>query len=270
MRLRAIILLAAAALLYFRGQSPARDLAEGLSTLSTEVRSGSRALKRGIEEGAAARVAWRMSGPGVNLRFDPGVPEKIRLQFSADLGFIARIKGSGASDLHGKIFGRVHGLSYADFFGSRIKAVGLHSCGSPSATACVISRFPNKMWLTSNYRKFDRPQILRMMVAFHEARHTEAEHRNWPHARCPVPFLDGDGKEVRGRVTGISLAGKPACDVTPLGAYGSSMIMVKNISRFCSNCTDKVMMDAGLYADDQLKRIIDPEAKRSILDDLYR
>ncbi|MFH1723166.1 MAG: hypothetical protein ABII00_00950 [Elusimicrobiota bacterium] len=269
MKLVTIVLLAAAMLVSFGGRTPAEDLVEDFSTLSTDVKSGSQELKKGIEQATAARVAWILSGPGVELRFSKKVPEELRRQFSADLGFIHGIEGSGASELHKGIFGRVEGAAYTDFFGSRVKEVSLHSCGSPYAVACVRRFYPNKMWLTPNYTKFDHPQILRMVVAFHEARHTERDKGNWPHASCPRPFQDEDGQDIRSIFTGASLAGRPACDITPFGSYGSSMIMVKNISEFCSNCTDKVMMDAGLYADDQLKRITDPEAKQAILDDLY-
>ena len=66
------------------------------------------------------------------------------------------------------------------------------------------------------------------------------------------------------------MAGEYACDTTPFGAYGTGLVMLKNISKHCENCTDKVKMDAGLYADDHLRRIIDPAAVKTIQDDLYR
>ena len=109
-----------------------------------------------------------------------------------------------------------------------------------------------------------------MMVVFHEARHTESSHGNWPHASCPTPFLDAQGKDMKSIWTGAKLAGEPACDKTPLGSYGSSTIMLKNIQKFCSSCTDKVKMDAGLYADDQMGRITDAKAKKQMQDDLYK
>jgi hypothetical protein len=108
------------------------------------------------------------------------------------------------------------------------------------------------------------------MVVFHEARHTEISHGFWSHATCPTPYLGDDGKEIKSIWTGATLAGEPACDKTPLGSYGSSTLMLKNIQKFCTNCTDKVRMDAGIYADDQFKRIIDPEAKQAMRDDIFR
>jgi len=201
--------------------------------------------------------------------FDRDVPEAVRKQLRSDLAFIGGIQGGGATPLHRRIFGEVDGTVYDEFFDSRVSGVGMSGCGSANAVACVMPYWnPSKMWLTENYVRFSHPQVARMMVVFHEARHTETRNGNWPHARCPVPFLDEQGADRRSIWTGASLAGQPACDRTPEGSYGSSAIMLKNIQRSCANCTDKVRMDAGLYADDQLDRIIDAEARRAIEEDL--
>lgn len=203
--------------------------------------------------------------------FDQDVPAELQDQIRGDLAFIKSIQGQGVSALHKGIFGQVDGGDYTRFFESRVKAIGLDDCGSPKAVACVQPFFnPSKMWLTPNYTSFSHPQIARMMVVFHESRHTEVKHGFWRHAYCPDPFKDEHGEDMKSIFTGSTLAGEPACDRTPLGSYGSSLIMLKNIQKFCSNCTDKVKMDAGLYADDQLGRITDAGAKKSIQDDLYR
>ena len=48
------------------------------------------------------------------------------------------------------------------------------------------------------------------------------------------------------------------------------MIMLKNIQKFCTNCTDKVKADAGIYADDQFLRVTDAQAsQQQIKTDLY-
>jgi cyclophilin family peptidyl-prolyl cis-trans isomerase len=44
---------------------------------------------------------------------------------------------------------------------------------------------------------------------------------------------------------------------------------LKNVQKFCTNCTDKVKADAGLYADDQFLRVIDAKAIQEIKSDLY-
>lgn len=211
-----------------------------------------------------------LSVQALAFTFDNNVPKDIQAQMNSDLEFIKTIAGKGVSNLHKGIFGDVDGATYFKFFDSRVTAVGLNSCGSPNAVACVMPFFnPSKMWITQNYIKFSHPAVARLMVVFHESRHTEVKNGNWSHATCPVPFLDKDGKEMTSIWTGAKLAGEPACDVTPLGSYGSSMIMLKNISKFCANCNEKVKMDAGIYADDQFKRVIDANAIAQIKKDLY-
>jgi len=201
---------------------------------------------------------------------DSDVPANIKAQISDDLSFMNGITGSGASSIHTQIFGKVDGAAYKNFFESRITAIGLNDCGGGAGVfACVIPfEDSSKMWLAPNYVKISVPQILRAMVIYHEARHTENSNSNWPHANCPTPFIGEDGKEVHSIVTGVDLAGHPACDTTPFGSYGTSLVMLKNIAKFCTNCSDKVKADAALYGEDHLKRIIDTDAKKQIRDDL--
>ncbi len=203
--------------------------------------------------------------------FDSNVPKPIQEQVRGDLAFIGGIQGGAGSKLHQQIFGGVDGPGYTRFFESRVRGIGMNSCGGGNAVACVIPFLgSSRMWLTQNYVKFSHPQVARMMVVFHESRHTEVRNGNWSHAYCPDPFRDASGKDMTSIWTGARLAGEPACDSTPFGSYGSSMIMLKNIQKSCANCTDKVKMDAGIYADDQFNRVTDSGARRQIQDDLYR
>lgn len=202
------------------------------------------------------------------LRFDKNVPKNIQDQMVADLAFANQVTGSGQTPFHKQIYGNVSGADYKNFFESRITSVGLSSCGGGAAVACVQPFFdPNKMWLTNNFIKFSHPQVARLMVVYHEARHSESNHGNWGHDSCPSPFLDENGKEKTSIWTGAKLAGEAACDSTYMGSYGSSTIMLKNISKFCSNCNDKVKMDADIYATDQLGRIDREDVKRAMLAD---
>lgn len=202
--------------------------------------------------------------------YDSNVPEDIKKQTTADLNFMGSIQSDTTSRLHQEIFGEVAGATYTQFFSDRVNTIGLHGCGSPNAVACVIPWYDKKIFFTNNYIKFKHPQISRLMVVYHEARHTERENGNWSHARCPTPFLDSNGEPMKSIWTGADLAGQAACDVTPEGSYGSSMIMLKNISKYCKSCNEKVKFDAGLYADDQFGRVIDEQAKKDILEDLYQ
>jgi hypothetical protein len=223
------------------------------------------------EEAQAARrrfgILRKPSGKS-GFTFDSDVPADIQAQMLDDLKFIGTIQGGAGTPLHRQIFGAVDGATYAKFFDSRVTAVGMNDCGNSNAVACVIPfEDASKMWLTQNYIKFSHPQIARLMVVYHESRHTESQNDNWPHATCPTPFLDANGNDMKSIWTGAPLAGEPACDETPLGSYGSSTIMLKNIQLSCANCTAKVKMDAGLYADDQLGRITNPDAKKQMQDD---
>lgn len=202
------------------------------------------------------------------LTFDKNVPQEVQTQMVDDLKFVESVQGAQQTPLHQQIFGAVDGQKYKVFFESRVKSVGMSSCGGGNAVACVQPIWaPTTMWLTQNYIKFSHPQIARLMVVFHEARHTERNNRNWGHATCPTPFLDENGKDKVSIWTGAQLAGEPACDITPMGSYGSSTIMLKNISLKCDNCSEKVKMDADLYATDQLGRISDAQAKKTMLAD---
>lgn len=199
--------------------------------------------------------------------FDSNVPSDVQKQMKEDLQFITTIQGSGQTKFHNEIFGQVDGGVYDKFFNSRVKNVGYNDCGSANAVACVIMWYPAKMWITDNYIKFSHPQISRLMVVFHEARHTEYQNGNWSHATCPNPFLDENGKDKVSIWTGAKLAGEPACDSTYKGSYGSSTVMLKNISKFCANCSDKVKMDADIYATDQLGRIDRTDVKDAMIAD---
>jgi hypothetical protein len=203
--------------------------------------------------------------------FDNNVPETMQEQITQDLEFLKTINGKLQSDLHQQIFGDLSGITYLQFFYSRITSIGKSECGSKEAVACVLPiSSPSKMWITDNYIRFSHPQIARIMSLFHEAKHTESIKRFWPHSICPNPFLDESNQPVKSIWTKAHLAGRPACDHTAYGSYGSSLIMLKNISKFCDTCTEKVKIDAGIYADDQLKRITLPSAYQQIIDDLYR
>jgi hypothetical protein len=219
---------------------------------------------------AAVLLVVSMPVAAFAYTFDNDVPANIKAQMLDDLNFVGTIQGSQASPLHQQIFGQVDGATYNQFFSSRVQSVGMNGCGDGNAVACVIPmEDSSKIWLTQNYIKFSHPQIARLMVVFHESRHTEDANNNWPHATCPTPFLDKDGSDMKSIWTGAPLAGEPACDTTPFGSYGSSMIMLKNISKFCTNCGDKVKMDAGIYADDQFKRLIGQDAISQVTQDLY-
>lgn len=196
--------------------------------------------------------------------FDKNVTSEVKTQMLNDLNFIYQVELSRVSPLHTKIFGKfVKDKTYRSFFTSRVKKVGYDSTQT-SAMAYVQIFNPNKMYFALNFVKFKVPQVSRVLTMYHESRHTEYSKGNWTHATCPMPFIGEDGKEVVGETTGIKLAGLDACDTTELGAYALGGILLNNLSKFCSNCTEKVKMDANFYAEAARKRIIDAGAQKRL------
>jgi hypothetical protein len=203
-----------------------------------------------------------------NIQFDSNVTPELKAQVMNDIQFMTSVQGSGATAMHRFVFGAVSGSTYAQWLGTRIFSLGLNNCGMGNAVACVYPTIANKMFITPNYIKFDHPQIARLSVIYHEARHTENAHNNWPHATCPTPFKNAQGGDMRSIWTNAMLQGEPACDITPYGSYGSQTILLQNIALNCSNCSSKVKSDANLFAADQLGRIIDPRSHAAMKQDL--
>jgi hypothetical protein len=206
------------------------------------------------------------------VTFDQDVPAAIQKQFVEDLNVAQMAQGSSQTPLHKEIYGAVDGKTYQKFFEERITMVGLDACGGGDSVVACVQPFAgvHTMWLTENFVKFKMPQVARMMVIFHEARHTEAKNRFWSHDTCPTPFLDENGKDIRGLFSGVKLEGQDACDSTPYGSYGSSTIMMKNLAKYCTNCSEKTKMDADMMANDQINRIDVASVKQQMKDDFNK
>lgn len=149
--------------------------------------------------------------------------------------------------------------------------------GSETAVACVIPLFsPDKMRVTQNFVEMNSPQIARMSVLFHEAKHTEynapekegdPDLRFWMHVKCPSPFVDEKNQERMSIWTGAPLAGVDGCDMVADGAYGTVVVMLKNISKYSTNTSEKLKADAEIYANDQQIRVTDAAAHEKLLKD---
>lgn len=202
--------------------------------------------------------------------FSTNVPEGIRTQMRQDFAFLSTLNGSRTSELYTEFFGgrTLQGSDLVAFFTKRIARVELGNCGLGPAVACVKYILdPNKMWLTPVFQTINVPQLLRVSVLLHEARHSESDNDNWTHITCPVPFRDEFGRDNVSIFSGAKLEGQPGCDETPMGAYGLQVVLFRNIERACANCNQKLRMDARIFGDDMVKRIINPAAKRSLQDD---
>ena len=192
-------------------------------------------------------------------KFDRSIPQSTKEQITNDLGWVRSIQGKGASALYKTIFvsNALNGGELYSFFAERIHTFSMNDCGGGgSVAACVIPWMDSStMWITKNYLNNNIPQIFRVSIIFHESRHTEEDHGNWTHARCPVPYLDENGKDIVGIISGAKMEGLAACDTTNLGAYGLQAVLLKNIEKNCTNCSEKMLMDAKLYGDDAIYRI---------------
>ena len=205
----------------------------------------------------------------VQLTFDANVAQKYRDQMGRDLAFVNTIQGQGASKLHQQVYTLVDGPTYIKWFADRVKSVGYDPKDKDIAYVDVDDDADHsKIWLARGYTKGRRPQIARVDDVFHEARHTEDAYKNWLHVDCPDPYQDAKGKDVVGLGGGKVAGMRGACDETAFGAYGTAALMLKNIQRFCGNCSEKVRLDAGLYGDDDVKRLIGPQAAQDIKADL--
>ncbi len=221
-----------------------------------------------------AVVAMSLGGAALaGLNYDSDVPQAVKAQMEQDLQFVVGLQGSRVGQYYQQIFSDsiLQGSTLAHFFEQRIFSVGLDSCGSPYAAACVQPGFDsNKMWLTNTFVTANIPQIFRLSIVFHESRHSEDANGNWSHAICPTPYKDEQGKDIVGIVTGAKMAGQPACDTTALGSYGLQAVLLKTVQTACTNCNQKVQMDAKIYGDDTLNRISVLALRQAMRNDLQK
>lgn len=188
--------------------------------------------------------------------FERGVPADVMAQVKADLGMVETITAKQKSPLHASEFGSVDGKGYMAWFNERVENFGYDADDHSGAIAYNDSMWnPNHMMVTDYFVKGNLPQAARVMVLFHEARHSEGSKGYWMHSTCPSPYIGDDGKEVKSIFSGLPVSGKAACDRGVAGAYGVSTTMLSNIGRFCENCSEKLKMDADLYAKDQVSRL---------------
>lgn len=214
-------------------------------------------------------VLWASSAWG--LSYEPSVPPQLAQRIRADLGFVELIRGGPATPLHRKVFGETLGTDDLIWFENRVERIGYtHAIGEQRGTTAYNDSADGQrhhIVVTDWFARPDMPQIARISILFHEARHSEESGAYWPHRKCPKPFRDANGREMRSSYTGLPLAGEYACDATALGAYGVSVIMLMNLAHSCQNCNEKVRNDAAFYAADQLQRLLLRSDRERIKDD---
>lgn len=205
-----------------------------------------------------ATAAW-------SIGFQPSVAPEMRQVIRKDMLVMQSIQASRQSPLHSQVFQSAGGKSYVRWFSRRIRQFSFDPSDSSGALAWYQGG--GEMIATKNLMAESAPQISRIMTLIHEARHAELAQDGWPHVACPKEFLRSDGSPVTSRTSGVKLAGELACGRNPLGAYGVSEVMMRNLVRFCENCSEKFKMDAELFAADQDERLLGARAKAAQQED---
>jgi len=200
--------------------------------------------------------------------FSSSVPISIQNQVVQDLKFIyAYPEYPGAGPLHQELFGTISGKNYEKFFSDHINTIDSGDCaGGKGVMACALGVFGifKRMWLTSSYGVGSQPQVYRISILFHEARHTESVNNNWSHISC-VELQ----KDVRNRVYGShNLYGQEACDDVSRGSYGLQVVLMSNLAANCKDCSSKFKMDALWNAGHYLERVIDSHARQELYDEM--
>lgn len=193
------------------------------------------------------------------LKFDENFPASTRAQISNDLNFIYQAKLKRHTPLHQKIFG-VNKNAYQDYFETRVKSMGFDGSASADWQAALSDTEANKIVVAASYIVNNYPQIGRLQILFHEARHAEVNH--WLHTVCPAQLVDYEAHKVLSYRE--DLIGELGCDTSELGAYGLTSVLTKNISKYCESCTEKVRMDADFYSEDAASRIVNMKARQRL------
>ena len=169
--------------------------------------------------------------------------------------------------MHKQVFGAVDGATYQNWFSARVREIKFEPDAEVDAVAYVDhEQALDVIHLAPEYIQYDHPQIIRVGVLFHEARHAE-KNADWSHVDCPVPFMDDQFSYIVNIWNGRRIEGDPRCDVTALGANGVVAILMDNVAKFCTNCNEKTCLDSGLMKNDAMSRIIDQKAKQQLTDD---
>lgn len=204
------------------------------------------------------------------LTIDENIPLDVRQILLGDLEFLKAITGDNATHLHELVFGKghIHGQAYYRFLNERVKAIGYDNSAQKRGVAysAVFEGRRSKLWITKAYTSEKYPRILRLSVLLHEARHCEKD-SSWLHSKCPIPFLDEKGHDVV-TYSGKPLAGKEVlCDADEHGSYGVQVLFLKNVEKYCANCSSDEKNQAGAWAYENFKHIAKPQARQNLIMD---
>ena len=182
---------------------------------------------------------------------------KLFSELSASLVFIENIKLAKTSPLFREFFKK----GALDFLSENIKEFEWDSLlGDPLAPIAMASGPDQSPSINVgfNYLKSHFSAVEKASILIHEARHNQSV--KFDHLDCPLNFPYSSS-------SGVPLAGEAACEKNYNGSYGVQIIFLKNISKFCTNCTTQVKQTANKLAVDYLNRIINKSAQEKLLKD---
>lgn len=214
-----------------------------------------------------------------STEFQADVPLELREQVVLDLKRLDSLEYSRVTPFFERLFfwnqsnaSRSHNeaTSLLNWFEERIRTIGMvHDRHvSETVTHLVDIREPSVMRIAPLYFADERPQIVRIGLLLHEARHSEAEGSHYPHASCPSPFVDSEGKDVRGLWSGLKMERRGACDSRWDGSYGLTAIFLANVSLYCANCSDEDRSQAKIYAEHFAQRVVGFAPRTALWNDL--
>lgn len=199
--------------------------------------------------------------------FEKDVPIAIRTRILQILSEIGKIRGTNATPAHLNIFGRVDGNDYIKYLLSRIKVIGFDKNPKFSGMIARIDiNQTDRLLFTNQILTHKLSEIYILDILFHEARHTEDAEDNWLHIKCPQKNVVGE--IIVGELNNKPLEGQYACDNYAYGAYGSTAILLFNISKFCVTCSPQTRAEAAKVGFLSLKRVINLDAYMAIKKDL--
>jgi hypothetical protein len=210
------------------------------------------------------------SGLG-GIKIDPKIPQELARKLDEDLTKLNQIKGGEVSPLHQLFFksSKLDGRKYLKNFRNRVKSLTYKDVWYGNQIASASSDKSKRISITPNFLKnSDRlSTVATWIVLMHEAHHNDSKDTH-EHISCPKPFTDENGDEVLSIFTDMKLAGTKSCDNKIDGSYSLNIVMLGNIYNQCDDCDADIKLKIEEYIEHFLKRIIDREVKKILIQDI--
>lgn len=181
--------------------------------------------------------------------------------FKVDVDHLTLLQIKAKTPLFERFFGATGSQGILNYISSLVKNLSWLE-NPPEGVIAAAS--DGIMFLTEGYIDSSMPQIGRWGVLIHESRHLVGG--GWPHTWCPSPYYFVLGLSSY-RIPELDQLSVAACDESEMGAYGIQYTFLRAVAESCSNCTDKVIMDARFFSDiDGMIRISNAKAALRLLE----